>query len=191
MKANSNPFHAHGYGDSEPWLDLVNSEHWDGFGNFTDMLDNSDWVESFLHFWEFPLPLQGPFPKVEFQNLRALIRTVVKKAAGSKKLRLEQLVLLNDWMKVHLTPRLEEAQNGLRLSLQVVQSGWYTTLGSIAFSFARSLVDQGRRRLRVCQNDDCRWIFIDRSKGNVRRWCNNATCGNRERVRKARAMEKR
>ncbi len=191
MKANSNPFSAHGYGDSQPWLDLVNSEHWDGFGNFMDMLDNSDWVESFLHFWEFPLFLPEPFPQVEFRSLRALIRTVVKKASGSKKLRLEQLALLNDWMKVSLTPRLEEVQNGLCLSLQVVQSGWHTTLGSIAFSFARSLVDQGRRRLRICQNDDCRWIFIDRSKGNVRRWCNNATCGNRERVRKARAMEKR
>jgi predicted RNA-binding Zn ribbon-like protein len=190
MSTNLNLFVAHGYGDSEPWLDLVNSEHWDGFGKFTDMLDHSEWVKSFMHFWEFHIPLQEPFPQAEFRNLRALIRTLVEKAASGKKLPLEQLAPLNDLMKVPVTPRLEEDQNGLRISLRMVQSGWSTTLGNIAYSFAQSLIDQGQRRLRICQNHDCRWIFIDKSKGNVRRWCNSATCGNRERVRKARVAEK-
>ena len=58
MKPESNPFAAHGYGESRPWLDLVNSEHWDGFGNFTEMLDHPDWVDAFLHFWKFRNPLR-------------------------------------------------------------------------------------------------------------------------------------
>jgi predicted RNA-binding Zn ribbon-like protein len=192
MNAEANPFVAHGYGDSKPWLDLVNSARWDGFGIFTDMLDNPQWVKTFLHFWKFRNPSQEPFPRAEFRALRALIRTMVETASGGgNKLPLEQLASVNDWMKVPITPKLEEAPGGLRMSVRMAQSGWKETLGNITFSFAQSLIDHGQTRLRICQNNDCRWIFIDSSKGNVRRWCNTATCGNRERVRKARASKKR
>lgn len=191
MKPESNPFADHGYGESRPWLDLVNSEHWDGFGNFTDMLDHPDWVDAFLHFWEFRIPLREPFPQAEFRSLRAWIRTRIEKAASGQQLHMEQFARLNDWMKVSFHPQLLEDQNGLHIRLRAIQSGWSTTLGEISYSFADSLIDHGQRRLRICQNPGCRWIFIDRSKGNVRRWCNTATCGNRERVRKARASRKR
>ncbi len=190
MNTKPDLFVARGYGNSELWLDLVNSEYWDGFGKFTDMLDNPDWVNSFMHHWEFRIPLQEPFPQLEFLSLRALIRTLLEKAARGKKLRLEQLAPLNEWITVPVKPQLKEDQYGLRISFQIDQSGWYKTLTKVAYSFARCLIDQGQRRLRICQNQGCRWIFIDKSKGNVRRWCNTATCGNRERVRKARAAEK-
>ena len=121
MNANSNPFVAHGYGEGASWQDLVNSEHWDGFGHFTDMLDKPEWVNSFLDFRGFRVPSQDPFPLEEFRALRSLLRKLVEKAANGKKVRLEQLAPLNDWMKVRLTPRLEEDQNGLRISLETVQ----------------------------------------------------------------------
>jgi predicted RNA-binding Zn ribbon-like protein len=190
MNANSSPFVIHGYGDAAPWLDLVNSEHWDGFGNFTEMLDKPEWLSSFVEFWGFRVPPVEPFPQEELRTLRALIRELVEKAANGKKLSLEQLAPLNDWMSVPLTPKLEEDQSGIRIRLEIVQSGWHATLGNITYSFAQSLIEHGQSRLRICQNNDCRWIFIDKTKGNVRRWCNTATCGNRERVRKARAAEK-
>ena len=33
-------------------------------------------------------------------------------------------------------------------------------------------------RTRVCAGTSCGWLFIDRSKGGRRRWCDMATCGN-------------
>jgi hypothetical protein len=36
----SNPFASRGFGGDASWLDLVNSELWDGYGNFTEMLDD-------------------------------------------------------------------------------------------------------------------------------------------------------
>jgi predicted RNA-binding Zn ribbon-like protein len=33
-------------------------------------------------------------------------------------------------------------------------------------------------RTRVCAGTNCGWLFIDRSKGGRRRWCDMATCGN-------------
>jgi predicted RNA-binding Zn ribbon-like protein len=41
-------------------------------------------------------------------------------------------------------------------------------------------------RLKVCQNDQCRWLFLDASKNRSRQWCLSATCGNRQRVRRFR-----
>ncbi len=39
-------------------------------------------------------------------------------------------------------------------------------------------------RTRVCANAECGWLFIDRSKGGQRRWCDMATCGNAEKSRR-------
>lgn len=33
-------------------------------------------------------------------------------------------------------------------------------------------------RLRVCDGNDCGWVFVDTSKSGRRRWCDMATCGN-------------
>jgi predicted RNA-binding Zn ribbon-like protein len=41
-------------------------------------------------------------------------------------------------------------------------------------------------RIKRCGNDQCRWLFIDRSKNRSRQWCESATCGNRQRVRRFR-----
>jgi predicted RNA-binding Zn ribbon-like protein len=75
----------------------------------------------------------------------------------------------------------------LALSLQPAQIGWPSEIAAIARSFADSLLDEPKGHLKICANNDCRWIFVDRTKGNVRRWCSDATCGNRDRVRRSRA----
>lgn len=39
-------------------------------------------------------------------------------------------------------------------------------------------------RARECASPRCTWIFIDSSRGGQRRWCNMATCGNKEKSRR-------
>jgi predicted RNA-binding Zn ribbon-like protein len=39
-------------------------------------------------------------------------------------------------------------------------------------------------RLRECQDGDCGWLFLDRSKNASRRWCSSADCGNRARAKR-------
>jgi predicted RNA-binding Zn ribbon-like protein len=34
-------------------------------------------------------------------------------------------------------------------------------------------------RVKACRGDDCRWVFVDRSRNCSRRWCAMAECGNR------------
>lgn len=42
-------------------------------------------------------------------------------------------------------------------------------------------------RIRVCDNDRCRWVFFDASRTGRRRWCDMSTCGNRAKAARHRA----
>ena len=42
-------------------------------------------------------------------------------------------------------------------------------------------------RLRVCDNETCREMFIDRSPTGRRRWCDMRICGNQAKVARHRA----
>jgi predicted RNA-binding Zn ribbon-like protein len=40
------------------------------------------------------------------------------------------------------------------------------------------------RHVRECREDTCRWLFLDRSKNQSRRWCDMRVCGNRVKARR-------
>jgi predicted RNA-binding Zn ribbon-like protein len=61
---------------------------------------------------------------------------------------------------------------------------------TIASSLAQFLADDAPSRLRVCANDGCRYLFIDRSPTGRRRWCDMRTCGNQAKVARHRARAK-
>ncbi len=52
-------------------------------------------------------------------------------------------------------------------------------LAPVIWSAADLLTHASERRIRRCANDKCRWVFVDRSKGGTRRWCDMSSCGNR------------
>jgi predicted RNA-binding Zn ribbon-like protein len=39
-------------------------------------------------------------------------------------------------------------------------------------------------QIRECAGDDCGWMYVDRSRNGLRRWCQMETCGNREKARR-------
>ena len=45
-------------------------------------------------------------------------------------------------------------------------------------------------RIKICDNDRCRWVFYDTSRTGRRRWCDMATCGNRAKAARHRARSK-
>lgn len=57
-------------------------------------------------------------------------------------------------------------------------------VGTLAMAAARLLERVDLTRLRECQDDDCGWLFLDRSKNGSRRWCSSADCGNRARAKR-------
>jgi predicted RNA-binding Zn ribbon-like protein len=49
---------------------------------------------------------------------------------------------------------------------------------------------QQRAHLRTCEQDDCAGLFLDRSRGERRRWCSMARCGSRAKVAAFRQRKK-
>lgn len=59
--------------------------------------------------------------------------------------------------------------------------------GALLAAVARDAVDlltdpEALARLRECEGESCRRVYLDTSRGRRRRWCSSEVCGNRERV---------
>jgi predicted RNA-binding Zn ribbon-like protein len=184
-------FRTEGFGVATPWVDLANSDLRNGFGAAKDLLDDPAWMRAFLTRWNFTVPRKEPAPIAELRKLRHLLRTLVEKAGRAGELRSADIAELNAWLRVAVIPQVVKNQNGFELRLRAAQIGWPAIIASIAESFAKALMEGRAGRLKLCANEGCRWVFVDRTKGNIRRWCNDATCGNRDRVRRSRAAHKR
>ncbi|HEU4631056.1 MAG TPA: CGNR zinc finger domain-containing protein [Gemmatimonadaceae bacterium] len=46
------------------------------------------------------------------------------------------------------------------------------------------LASDEARRIRVCGAPDCGWMYVDRSRNGLRRWCQMETCGTRAKSRR-------
>jgi len=57
-------------------------------------------------------------------------------------------------------------------------------MGPIVRTAVDLLVGGPRERIRICEADDCLWVFLDTSKNRSRRWCDMAQCGNRAKARR-------
>ncbi len=59
-----------------------------------------------------------------------------------------------------------------------------TVAGQVRLAVWRLFEDEDLDRLRQCGDNDCGWLFLDRSRNGSRRWCSSADCGNRARARR-------
>ena len=63
-------------------------------------------------------------------------------------------------------------------------------LARLADPLVKELTSGQPERIRICDDDRCRWVFYDTSRTGKRRWCNMATCGNRAKAARHRARTK-
>src|SRR5262249_33375178 len=59
-----------------------------------------------------------------------------------------------------------------------------------ARSAAELAVSGERARIRECAAEPCGWLFVDRSRNGLRRWCDMTVCGNRDKVRRYQARKR-
>jgi predicted RNA-binding Zn ribbon-like protein len=182
-------FLAHGHGKTAPWMDLVNSEEWDTFGRLTDHLNDPEWVPYFLRQWHYAKPSREVVPIAKLKTLRAALRKSSEALFHGKPIPPPKLRALNDVLNLKGKQRLFQRQNGLRVEFVPDRSGWRWILAEVARSFVETIATGESTRIKICRNDDCRWVFYDQTKAKTRCWCSSKSCGNRERVRRARARD--
>lgn len=61
----------------------------------------------------------------------------------------------------------------------------------VAWRMVEHVLPLPAERLRICQGQDCAWLFIDSSKAGRRRWCDMAVCGNLAKSRRFHARSQR
>lgn len=178
------------------YIDFLNSDwrDWRGSGRREDRLRKTEWLESFLADWglQVPLPLAANEAQIEaLVDLRTTMRRMVETIVHGEDITSEDLAQLNRVMAMAPShPRLELQENVFRLEQVNDTSGWNLVMARIVESFADLLVYQDVRRLKICDNPDCRWVYYDQSRNRVRRWCDDKACGNLMKVRRFRERQK-
>lgn len=99
-----------------------------------------------------------------------------------------------DVRTVNLAARRADAVPQLTTSwsLQTARAHAFdVAMAAIARDAIALFADDARRALlRTCEQDDCRGLFLDRSRGERRRWCSMSRCGNRAKVAAFRKRQK-
>ena len=78
------------------------------------------------------------------------------------------------------------------VTVRVGAGGEIRPLGDGWDHFARALsialldLDAMRRRVKLCHNSACAWLFVDHTRNNTQVWCAMQLCGDRLRVRRSR-----
>ncbi len=74
-----------------------------------------------------------------------------------------------------------------------LQLGWKdeenrldSVLWPVLWSAASLITSEEASRIRVCGGEDCGWMYVDRSRNGLRRWCQMESCGTREKTRRRR-----
>jgi predicted RNA-binding Zn ribbon-like protein len=63
-------------------------------------------------------------------------------------------------------------------------------LAAIVAIALRAMANGSWSRVKACQNDTCRWLFVDGSRNRSRTWCTMAICGSRMKSRAYRARQR-
>jgi predicted RNA-binding Zn ribbon-like protein len=117
------------------------------------------------------------------------LRKSCEALAGGHPVPTAELGNLNRVLKLRGAREIFQRQNGLRVEFVPTKFDWNWIVAEIAQSFVDMLAGGEITRVKICRNDDCKWVFYDKTKGRTRCWCSGQSCGNRERVRRARAKK--
>jgi predicted RNA-binding Zn ribbon-like protein len=173
-----------------PSLDLINSRFNDhlGSGEVYDRLPLPEFRRALLERWEYRV--KAPNSAAGWGRLaalRALLREVLMAYAADGRVPTRLLVELQRQMNI-ASPKLalELADAGYELAVKRSGTDWDAVVSDLATSAAR-LIAEGRR-VKVCANPNCSWMFVDESRPGSRRWCNVRVCGSLINVRQFRAV---
>jgi predicted RNA-binding Zn ribbon-like protein len=164
-------------------LDLANSVSWRGTEREVDHLPDA---KAALAWAAAQRLVDGNFvvedPAVllsELHALRAAIGSVGEAIASGRAAPQGGLIVICN-MAAQSLARAEPI--GAPLDLRFADRD--RIIGPIAWAALDLLRGGELGRLKQCPPDDCRWLFIDRTKNGSRRWCDMGTCGNRAKKRK-------
>ena len=117
------------------------------------------------------------------QLREAIYRTFSALAAGRQPQQEDLGVLDRHAQAAVRHMRLQAANGGFRWQW-MEQPTLEAPLWRIAKSAADLLTSAEAQAVRECAAETCGWLFVDRSRNHLRRWCDMKICGNRVKARR-------
>jgi predicted RNA-binding Zn ribbon-like protein len=195
------------YVGGDPSLDLVNTVDWTSRGLTQERLEDYErltrWAEGAgivaprlaaqLRAIAAERPRAAERVHRDALELRGTVRALFTAVERGERLeRVPELPAFNDVLGVALarlelaaaTRALDGGTPRLRWSWRDAAERLDSVLWPVVRSAADLLVSDEAARIRECGGEDCGWMYVDRSRNGLRRWCQMETCGNREKSRR-------
>ena len=123
-------------------------------------------------------------------RVRDALREVADSIAEHRAPSAAALDTVNQALHARQVIELIPATDGVNVDHRHVGDPIDDALARLADPLVRELTAGHPDRIRICDNDTCRWVFYDTSRTGRRRWCDMATCGNRAKAARHRARAK-
>ena len=176
-------------------LDFLNSDYrnWRGSGERVDRLNQPEWWQKFSRKWILDLPMPTePAVIAALTELRNYMRRVTEAVAARQAPDEQDLAGINRIAASVPTYRrlVYDPEAQYQVQEVVLGEGWEGLMGKILSSFGDLLTKGDPRRLKICENPNCLWVYYDESRNRSSRWCEDKTCGNLMKVRRFRERQK-
>lgn len=192
------------YIGGDPAIDLVNTVDWTSRGPEQDRLTDFDrvirWAQgagiltakaaSSLRALADAKPREAEAAYRNALRVRAVLARLFRAIAASE----PAGDALDDFNRL-LGPALERMRvtpaGGRHRADPALQLGWRdggksldSVIWPVIWSAASLIISEEGPRIRICGGPDCGWMYVDRSRNKLRRWCQMETCGTREKSRR-------
>ena len=199
------------YVGGDPAIDLVNTVDWTTRGPEQDRLTNFDrviqWAQgagilsakaaSSLRAQAHAKPREAEAAYRDVLRGRTVLGRLFRAIAASEPTG-EALDDFNrllgralERMRVAPASGKSRARPALHLSWRDGSESLDSVLWPVIWSAASLIVSEEAPKIRICGGPDCGWMYVDRSRNKLRRWCQMETCGTREKSRRRYARTKR
>jgi predicted RNA-binding Zn ribbon-like protein len=135
-------------------------------------------------------PETGARALARVRRVRDALRELAHAVVERRKASAGALAEVNRAIRAREIIELEPTDDGVRVGHRHVGDPIDDALARLAEPIVHEISGGHPERLRICDNDTCRWVFYDASPTGRRRWCSMASCGNRAKAARHRARVK-
>jgi predicted RNA-binding Zn ribbon-like protein len=176
------------------WMDLLNSEwrDWRGTGHSEDRLDKPGWLQTLLETRGFLIQgEQLPDQLASWKELRGLIYRMMVQLLEGELPSESDISSLNACMAPGIvTKQVIRDESSYRLKEIPVRQDFAFAIAAFAVSFAQTWTQGHIDRVRICDNQDCLWVYFDETRNHSKKYCDDKMCGNLMKVMRFRAKKK-
>jgi predicted RNA-binding Zn ribbon-like protein len=122
--------------------------------------------------------------------VRGALRELLDAAVERRPAQAGALKEVNRALRAPYVIELVPAADGVSLDHRHEGDPISGAMARLSEAVTRELTGENARRLRVCANDECRWVFNDHSPAGRRKWCDMSSCGNRAKAARHRERQK-